>query len=434
MEHECFLDPKAETLQQAALAEAQGAKLASLLELLWHKNSFYRRKWEKAGWSSAPRAADFLRLPFTTKQELLEDASRYPPYGSNLTFPLQDYLRLHHTSGSTGKPLAVLDTAESWASWKRCWGMIFRAAGVRQGDRILVAFSFGPFVGFWAAFEAAPEIGCLVLSGGGQSSRQRLQTIYEHRATVLVCTPSYALYLAQVAREEGVDPAESPIRITIHAGEPGASIPSTKQRIQEAWGALCYDHAGASEVGPWGFECHLQPGGMHVNELDFISECIQPETLKPTARAESGELVLSNLNRSGFPVLRYRTGDLVRFSAQKRCECGRSFRLLEQGVLGRIDDMMIIRGVNVYPSAIESVLRSFPEVAEFEGLLSRRKGLQQLRLRVELTPASQQRSASLQKRIQQKLRTRLGLRFDLDLAPPGSLPRYELKAKRFREG
>ncbi len=432
MNQDCFLDPQLETLDRPSLVGLQQSKLKRMLDLLWNRNSFYRCKWERAGWKSAPRAEDFRRLPFTTKQELLDDASCNPPYGSNLTFPLQDYIRLHHTSGTTGKPLVVLDTAESWANWKRCWAMIFRAAGVSRQDRIYVAFSFGPFVGFWAAFEAAPEIGCLALSGGGQSSEQRLKAIFEHRATVLVCTPSYALYLAQLAHEQGIDPAQSPIRLTIHAGEPGASIPSTKERIQEAWGARCHDHAGASEVGPWGFECHRQPGGIHVDELDFICECRDPKALETVAPAKSGELILSNLNRPGFPVIRYRTGDLVCFHQEGRCACGRCFQLLQGGVLGRVDDMMIIRGVNVYPSAIESVLRSFREVAEFEGLLSQHKGMQQLDLRVELQPGSQERGAALKERIQQELRARLSLRIDVELAESGSLPRYELKSRRFR--
>src|SRR5262249_50376302 len=275
------------------------------------------------------------RLPFTRKGELVADQDAHPPYGTNLSFPLGAYTRLHQTSGTTGRPLRILDTPESWLWWKRCWGYVYRGAGVRPDDRIFCAFSFGPFIGFWAAFEGGQHLGALMIPGGGQTSEQRLQMIADNQATVLVCTPTYALRLAEVAREQGFDASRSTIRATVHAGEPGASIPSTKQRIEEAWGARCYDHAGATEVGAHCFECVAQPGGIHLNEAEFIFEVVDPTTDEP---ADEGELIVTNLGRFGTPVVRYRTGDRVR-RQPGLCPCGRTFGRLEGGILGRVDDM-----------------------------------------------------------------------------------------------
>lgn len=422
-----FLDPGKETLARAGLESYQRTRLQEMLNLVLRDNVFYREKLVTARWT--PMANDLQKLPFTTKAELQADAARNPPYGSNLTFPPDKYVRLHQTSGTQGRPLVVLDTAESWQAWHRCWAVIYRAAGLVPGDRVYVAFSFGLFAGFWAAFESGPDLGYRVIAGGGQSSRERLHNILEHRATVLLCTPSYALHLAEVAREDGMDLASGPVRITILAGEAGASIPATKSRIEKSWGASCFDHIGASEVGPYGFECQAQPGGVHVNEVDYICEVVDPTTLEHKGPGELGELVLTNLNRWGFPVIRYRTGDLVKLSHNEVCACGRTFTLLMGGIQARTDDMMTIRGVNVYPTALEAILRGFIEVAEFAGQVSRSSGLDELALKVELEPEAD--TLRLKAEIEKELHRCLGLRINVEMVPPQTLPRYELKAKRF---
>src|SRR5258708_437720 len=193
--------------------------------LIAERNAFYAGRLKKA--------SCFKDIPFTTKQQLVDDQTNNPPFGTNLTFPIENYTRIHQTSGTAGKPILWLDTQESWDWWLRCWSEVFKGAGVRQGDRVYVAFSFGPFIGFWAAFEAAQRMGIMSISGGGQTTEQRLQSILQREATVLVCTPTYALRLAAAAREHGLDMSRSAIRITVHAGEPGASIPETRKRIQE---------------------------------------------------------------------------------------------------------------------------------------------------------------------------------------------------------
>ncbi len=368
----------------------------------------------------------FEELPFTTKQQLVDDQTKNPPFGTNLTFPLENYVRIHQTSGTEGKPVLWLDTQESWDWWLRCWGEVFKGAGVQAGDRVYVAFSFGPFIGFWAAFEAAQRMGVMVISGGGQSTEQRLHSIFQRQATVLVCTPTYALRLADEARQRGLDMRGSAIRITVHAGEPGASIPETRRRIQEAFGAKTFDHAGMTEMGAYGFECESQ-SGLHINEDEFIAEVIDPKTLEPVGDGQKGELVLTNLGRVGMPLIRYRTGDLGVISGQP-CACGRRWARLAGGVLGRADDMITVRGVNVFPSAIENIVRRHPEVVEFAIEVHRQREMHELHLKVEIEGAANGVIERLGKEFSNDLR----IRASIEQVADGSLPRFELKSRRLR--
>jgi phenylacetate-CoA ligase len=415
---------------RCGIEAAQLRKLSRILAEELPANPFYRRKFLERGFLTADSFAEFRKFPFTTKAELLEDQQLHPPYGSARSFPLERFVRVHQTSGTTGKPMYWFDGEESWRWWGECWKTVFLAAGVKPEDRIYFAFSFGPFIGFWSAWEGARSLGALGISGGNQSTLQRLKAIVDYQATVLVCTPTYALHMAAEAAKAGWDLARgSKIRITIHGGEPGASIPSTKKRIEEAWGARCYDQPGATEVGAYGFECEAQPGGVHVNEDQFIAEVIDPESGEAVEEGERGELVMTNLGRVGSPVIRYRTGDLVQPSFRS-CPCGRPFVLLEGGVLGRADDMMIIRGVNVFPGAIENVVREFAEVEEFKIETFVRDELMQLKLTLE--PRSDCPSIrGIGEKVAHRCRERLSLRPEIEMVAPGTLPRFELKARRF---
>ena len=416
-------------IRRETVEERQAAGLQRLLTSILPTNEFYRKKFARADWQRIT-PAQLQKLPFTTKSELVEDQREHPSFGSDLTFPLERYVRIHQTSGTTGQPMYWLDTEESWNWWAECWKVVFEAAGVRAGDRIFFAFSFGPFIGFWAGWEGARKVGALAISGGAQSTAQRLKSIVDYGATVLVCTPTYALHMASEAKKGGMDLAkDSAIRITVHAGEPGASIPSTKKLIEESWGAKCYDHAGATEVGAFGFECQTQPGGIHVNEDEFIAEVVNPLTQQPVDPGSEGELVITNLGRLGSPVIRYRTGDLVRPGLQP-CACGRPFILLEGGVLGRADDMTIVRGVNVFPSAVENVLREFSEIEEFRVEVSAQNLMQEIRLILEPHP-NENAVHELAERVGLRMRERIGLRPQVETVTPGTLPRFELKAKRF---
>lgn len=419
-----FLD----TLGRDALEQIQLKKLQLLLEPVLASNTFYRRKLHTAGVTQPAAVTSFegyRQLPFTTKEELSTDQVAHPPYGTNLTFSRDRYTRIHQTSGTTGKPLHWLDTEESWTWWSRCWMSVYNAAGVTARDRLFFAFSFGPFIGFWSAYEGARAVGALALPGGGMSSHQRAKAILTHDVSVLVCTPSYALHLAEVAEHAGVNIADSNVRITIHAGEPGASLPATKQRIETAWGARCYDHVGATEVGAWGFECQTQ-AGIHVNEGEFITEVIDPQTLELAAE---GELVITNLGRIGMPVIRYRTGDLVKVD-KSPCSCGRTFQRLDGGVIGRIDDALIVRGINVFPSAVENIVRRFPEVGEFAVDVYRSGELDEMEIRVEINDAE---PAPITEVISNELLGGLGLRVTVTPIPYGTLPAFDRKMRRFTD-
>jgi phenylacetate-CoA ligase len=320
--------------------------------------------------------------------------------------------------------LKILDTQESWDWWAECWMSVYQSAGVTRDDIVFLAFSFGPFIGFWSAYEGAKRLGALTVPGGGMDSLQRLRAIQEIDATVLVCTPSYALHLAEVAQEHGLDMRLSNVCITIHAGEPGASIPSTRERIQSAWNARTYDHAGMTEMGAFGFACSEQQG-LHVNEGEFIAEILDPITNKPVHEGQTGELILTNLGRWGNPAIRYRTGDLVRHGGYS-CACGRTFLLLPGGVLGRVDDMLIVRGVNVYPSALANILHRFPEVKEYRVIVTSEGPMDEIALQVECP-------SYLKSAIADELHIALNLRVPIETVEPGTLPRFELKARRVED-
>jgi len=423
-----YLDPFIETLGREALEQIQLRRLQLMLEPVLQSNGFYKQKLGGAGLRKARdlrTLADLRRLPFTTKRELSQDQTGNRPYGTNLTFPRSQYMRIHQTSGTTGEPLRWLDTLDSWRWWARCWATVYRAVGVVPADRIFFAFSFGPFIGFWSAYEGAQRLGALAVPGGGMTSVQRARAILDHDISVLVCTPTYALHLAEVAEQEGVDLVRSSVNITIQAGEPGASLPATKHRIEAAWGARCYDHAGATEVGAWGFECQRQ-AGVHVNEGEFICEVIDPRTEEP---AEDGELVLTNLGRVGMPVIRYRTGDRVRID-RTPCECGRTFLRCAGGIIGRSDDVLVVRGINVFPSALENLVRRHGEVGEFLVDLHRRAELDEMEIRIEVKGDNPEAVAEL---VGREIRNGIGLRVQVTPVPFGTLPRFDLKARRFTD-
>jgi len=413
-----------ERLDPELLKQHQWTRLVALVQAALPANRFLGARCARAGLAD-PRDLrtwdDFERLPLTTKSELVEDQAAHPPFGTNLSYPLDRYVRVHQTSGTTGTPLRWLDTEESWAWWARCWTVVLRAAGVGPGDRVFFPFSFGLFVGFWAGFEGARALGALAIPGGGQDTAQRLAAMESLGATAVCCTPSYALHLAEVARERGIALDRLGVRTTVHAGEPGAGIPAVRARIEAAWGARAYDHAGMTEMGAYGFECAAQ-AGLHVNEAEFITEVVDPATGRP---ADEGELVLSNLGRAGSPLLRYRTGDRVRV-ARAACACGRTFLRLDGGILGRVDDMLIVRGVNVFPSALEGIVRRFPAVDEFVIEVYRRGQLDEVRLLLEV----QGQAGVVAAAVQEAVRVDLGIRVEAVPVPGQSLPRYELKARR----
>ena len=409
-------------------------RLRALLATIAPGNRFHAPRLAAAGVDERIASLEEFsaRLPFTTKADLVADQAAHPPFGSNLTFPLERYTRFCQTSGTTAKPLVILDTAESWEWMLENWARIYRAAGLRADDRIYFAFSFGPFLGFWTAFEAAARCGFLCIPGGGLGSAARLRAIAEHEATVLCCTPTYALHLSSAAAPAAVrsagEGARSPIdsrggcatsiRKIIVAGEPGGSVPGVRARIREAWnGAQVFDHYGMTEVGPVAFQNEDEEGVLHIIEDSHFAEIVHPQTGAPVPAGEVGELVLTTLGREACPLLRYRTGDLV-----KRIAGAPGFALAG-GIIGRADDMVVVRGVNIYPSAVDAVVRTIPEIAEYRVTVTQHGALAEIALEVESTNDF---AAPL---LESALTSAFSLR--IPVRRVASLPRFELKARRW---
>jgi phenylacetate-CoA ligase len=408
-------------------------KLRTLLAAVVPANPFYTTKLGPSGIDgNISSLEDFKqRAPFTYKHELIEDQLANPVFGTNLTYPVDRYTRFNQTSATTGKPMRWLDTAESWDWMLGNWKRVFDAAGVTAQDRIFFAFSFGPFLGFWTAFDSAARMGCLCIPGGGMRSSARLRVLLDMKATVLCCTPTYALHLAEAAEEEGIDLALSQVRTVIVAGEPGGSIPGTRKLIEKLWnGARVVDHHGMTEVGPVSYGCPVREDVLHIIESGYLAEVIDPKTTEPVVPGTAGELVLTTLGRLGSPLLRYRTGDIVEQSEEERCECGSCDMALVGGIRGRNDDMLVVRGVNVYPGAVENVLRSNGGVAEYRVEIGRHGALSELMIQVEPEPALAD-NPGLAHHLEAALRDALALRIAVKIVPCGSLPRFELKAKRW---
>jgi phenylacetate-CoA ligase len=418
---------------RTSIKDKQLAKLHTLLATLARGNHFYTNKFKDAGTPSVVSTLkDFqTTVPFTLKQEIVEDQRRHSPYGTNLTYPLAHYKRFSQTSATSGRPLRWLDTQESWNWMLNCWVQVFEAAGITDEDRLFFAFSFAPFLGFWTAFEAAVSLGCLCIPGGGLSSAARLAMMMDNGVTVLCCTPTYALRLAEVAREEEADLTRTEVKKILVAGEPGGSVPNVRSKIETLWGgARVLDHHGMTEIGPVSYQCPNRSDVLHILESDYIAELIDPQSGQPTDPGQTGELVLTNLGRLGSPLLRYRTGDLVKMAPGQPCECGSYEVALQGGILGRTDDMVTVRGVNLYPSAVDEVVRAYDEVGEYRVVIRTQRELAELTLEVE--PSSNNLDpAKLADRLRKRLEKAFALRISASIVPSGSLPRFEMKARRW---
>ncbi len=407
-----------ERLDADSLAAHQVERFNALMSTILPANKFYADKF-----NGLPQQIESLEqlaeLPFTYKGELAGGPTE--SLARNHTWAREAYVRWHQTSGTRGRPMVVLDTEEDWLWCIDTWQYVLDAAEVTSADTCFLAFSFGPFIGFWFGFDASAFRNCMVIPSGGMGTLSRIEMIRNSGTTCLFCTPSYALHLAEVAAQHNIDVAGMDIRCLILAGETGGSVPAIRERIESTFGARVVDHSGATEAGPWGYG-DATGRGLHVIESEYIAEFFSVETGAPAAEGDLSELVLTTLGRHGAPVIRYRTGDLVRPTWQH--EGDNRFVFLEGGVLGRVDDMMIIRGVNIYPSSIEQILRSFPEVVEYRMTAFKDQEMDQLMIEVEDRLDDPQR-------LEEELRLRLSMKVGVKSVPLGSLPRFEAKGKRF---
>jgi len=402
---------------------SQIERLRALLAELSPGNRFYSKRFAAEGVDvkTITSLEEFSRrVGFTHKQDLVVDQAAHPPYGTNHTYPLDRYTRFCQTSGTTARPLVILDTPESWDWMLGNWAAIYAAGGLVRGDRVYFAFSFGPFLGFWTAFDAAAKCGYLGIPGGGLGSAARVRAIIQHRANVLCCTPTYALHLAQAAAEEEIDLREASVKKIIVAGETGGSVPEVRQRISKAWnGAQVLDHYGMTEVGPVAYQTPERADLLHIIEDSYFAEIIRPETGEAVPAGEVGELVLTTLGRTSCPLLRYRTGDLV-----KRAPDVAGFALAG-GIIGRADDMIVVRGVNLYPAAFDAAVRLVPEVEEYRVEISRRGALTEVEVQIE----SPDESAT--KKLERALTSTFSLRIPVTRVAAHTLPRFEMKARRW---
>ncbi|MTD56050.1 AMP-binding protein [Amycolatopsis sp. RM579] len=426
-----FWNPRTETLDRPGLERLQAAKLRRVVAWAADRSPFYRQRLADAGVTPADlhTVADVTALPLLTRDEWMAAQTASPPYGTLPAIEAHQAVRVHTTSGTTGRePLRALDTRKDWAWAAEMWCYGLWGAGVRPADTAYVAFGYGSFIGFWGLHYGLEKIGALVVPGGAQDTANRVRQIVDFGATVVASTPTYALRLAEEARALGVDLPSSTVDKVILSGEPAGSIPATKQLIEEQWGARAFDTAGMTEVSTiFMFECAYQPGGAHIIEDHLLEEVLEPGGDTPVGYGELGERVVTSFGRSAVPLLRYRTSDLVIREPGSRCACGRIFDLYSGGVRGRVDDMKLVRGTNVYPRAVESIVRGHPEISEFQLRISREGTRDEITLRVEAGRADD----GLRKRLLDELaQAHEGLRFRVEFCEPGGLPRFELKARR----
>ncbi len=433
-----FWNPWLETLELDRLKSLQLAKFKRILSWAYQHSKFYRRIFQEAGLEPGDikTLADVANAPKIDKSLLRTAQVEAPfPYGSLLCVPLENVVEFRQTSGTTGQPVYQADSWTDWEWWSECWSYVLWSQGYRSSDRVFFPFGYNVFVAFWAGHYAAEKIGCEVVPGGVLDTAARILKIQEIRATAMMGTPTYLLNMADVARSKlQLNPAQLTINKITCAGEPGALIPSTKRRLEEAWGAKVYDHAGATEIGAWGYECACQSGGLHANEAMFLVQIEDLETGETIEEPERpGKMIITSFDRLAQPCIRFDSKDIVQW-AQEPCPCGRSFRLLKGGVLGRSDDITKVKGVLLAPSSIEEVVRSFDELGdEYEVVVERLRELDTISLKVEIKPEAEPVKDQVLAALKDRLRLKTNLGYAIEMFPLGRLPRYEVKAKRFKD-
>jgi phenylacetate-CoA ligase len=430
-----YWNPRHETMSREQLDALQVHKLRKLLEWAEAQVPYHSKRLNDAGVTaeSIKSLDDLRRIPFMTRDEWMQGQLDHPPYGPILAAPEESAIRYHLTSGTTGKtPIRVLDSMKDWEWIAEMWCYGFWGFGIRPSDTVFFAFSYGTFVGFWGAHYACEKMGCLVLPGGNMTTEARVHQILDMNATVVCSTPTYALRMAQEARDLGIDLAAGPVKRLILSGEPAGSIPATKKLIEEQWGAKAGDTAGMTELGTiMMFECEKQPGGAHIIEDHYIEEVIDPVTGDPVPYGEEGERVVTSFGRGFIPVIRYRTRDLVLKVPADRCSCGRTFDIYDGGIRGRVDDMRLVRGTNVYPRAVEAIIREYDEIDEFQIHLYTAEGIRdEIEILIEVPDASADAAGIITGLGKALAEAHEGLRFHVKQVENETLPRFELKAKR----
>jgi phenylacetate-CoA ligase len=435
---EPYWDRRRETMSADERASLILLKIQAVMRWAQARAPFYRRRWSQAGLEPGDIRSldDFERVPTVTKADLRADQSEHPPYGSYLCIEPAEIAHIHGTSGTSGRPTAFAWPADDMARIAEAHARIMWSFGLRPNDTVFIGSIFSLYVGSWGTLLGTERLGAAAFPFGagvaGQTS-QAIQWMRQMRPTAFYGTPSYALRLAEVARAERIDPRSLGLRIMFFSGEPGAGIPSMKRLIESTFGAICIDSGSMGEVTPWMniAEC-AQRTGMHLWQDLVYAEVLDPQTWRRVPYGGTGTPVYTQLERRSQPMIRLVSGDLAEWT-DAPCACGRTYPRFPRGIIGRIDDMLTIRGENVYPSAIEDVLRGFPELGlEFEIVVTREKQLDDLHVRVE-TASSGRAPHDLAERVTASLRRVLGVRPAVELCKPDSLKRTDLKSRRVRD-
>lgn len=428
--------PQIETASRDVIQDLQLGLVKNQIRYVYEHSLMYKRKYDEAGIrpEDVKTLEDITKLPFTTKKDLLDSQEENPPYGDFLCVPAEEVVRCFQTSGTTGKPVKIIHSSRDWFGMA-CEHVTYQAygMGIEKADIVFFPFGYSFFQAWWGWQAGLERMGVTIVPGGGQSSKDRVRNIIEWKATVICGTPTYIIHLGDVARDMGIDlSTQSLVRIIVLAGEPGCQIPSTRKLIEGMWGANCYDGIGATEMpASFGFDCLFQ-NGVHLIESMFLPEVVNPETGEPVAPGEQGELVMTNLCMETMPLIRYRLGDYVKLNYD-RCDCGRNFARMDGGILGRTDNMLFFSGVNIFPSAIENLIRETRQLSsEFQIVVPKiGKGG---KLKIKLEPASKSVAEDELKRATEelldKIKWRIGVTPELEIVEINTLPRFEHKAKR----
>jgi phenylacetate-CoA ligase len=432
-----YWNPILETMPQEKLRQLQLKKFKRIFDWAYHNSPFYSKIYKEAGIEPGDikTLSDIRKIPKTDKGMLRDVQTRPPfPYGDMLAVPLSMVTEFRQTSGTTGTPVYQADTWQDWDWWAECWAYILHAQGYRDTDRVFIPFGYNIFVAFWAGHYAAEKVGCEVVPGGVLDTEARIMKMKELKCSAFMATPTYVLGMADTARKIGIDPKSIGIQRITCAGEPGASIPTTKQRIEDAWGARVYDHIGATEIGAWSYMCTFEPRGLHVNEAFFLVEIEDIDTGEIIEEpGRNGKMIITAFDRMAKPCIRFDSKDVIRW-ADYSCECGRTFRVIDGGVVGRSDDITKVKGVLLAPTAIEEVVRSVSELSdEYEVLVTKRGDIDDIMLKIELKPGFEDRRDAVLAKLKDELRVKTNLGYKIEVHPYGSLPRYEVKAKRFKD-
>ena len=421
-----------ETMPREKLDALHLRRLQSLIKYAYEHIPMYRDLYDKAHVKpdDIKSLDDFAnKIPTIDKSDVVLYQSLRPPFGDSIVKDSDDYCNFYfQTSGTTGTPLKEIGYYRDMV--KNGWVFNWWANGIRPRDIIYFAFSFGTFMAFWSAYHSAVSLGAQIISSGGASTEQRVKQIMELKPTVLLATPTYALRIAEVAREMGIDPARTTIRIVSSAGEPGYVLPALRESVEKTWGAKAIDLYGLSDL--WGcdaWHCPVHLDRLHLTETVAYGIVLDKEG-RPVPDGGQGEWVLTNFVNI-MPLIKYRTHDVVEWHKEP-CDCGRTWIWLRNGVLGRTDQMVTIKGTNVYPTAIQSIIGESDGLTEnLEIHIHAEEGGSAVTVRVEADPAvSSDRYGELMTKLANDLRYRIGVAMKVEIMPPRSLPRYEMKAKR----